>query len=123
SPRLPPLTRITIDAPKIVSTAVESDSGQIVIDITVPKSSRRMNTRPNGRLNAIIVVYPGHGGALTGAAATSRGERIYEKDITLGIAYKLRTALEATGSRVVMTRKSDVNVPLEERPQIANEIG
>jgi N-acetylmuramoyl-L-alanine amidase len=123
SPRLPPLTRITIDAPKIVSTAVESDNNQIVIDITVPKSSRRSNSTPSSKLNAIIVVDPGHGGALTGAAAGVRGLRVYEKNITLGIASKLRTALEARGTRVIMTRESDVNVPLEERPQIANEIG
>jgi len=123
STRLPPLTRITIDAPRIVATAVESDSNQIVIDITLPKTGRSSAPRSKGNLNAIIVVDPGHGGALTGATARVRDDEIYEKDITLGIASKLRTALEARGTRVIMTRESDVNVPLETRPQIANEVG
>ncbi len=123
SPRLPPLTRITIDAPRIVSTSIETDVHQIVLDITVPRSSRNTTIRPGRAGRALVVVDAGHGGALTGAKAHVRKRPVYEKDITLAIATKLRSALVARGARVVMTRVGDVNVPLADRPRLANEVG
>ncbi len=123
SPRLPPLTRITIDAPRIVSTSVESSNDQIVLEITIPRSSRNNTAKPGIAGHALVVVDAGHGGALTGAKAHVRNRTVYEKDITLAFATRLRTALIARGARVVMTRVSDVNVPLKDRPRLANEIG
>ena len=123
SPRVPPLTRITIDAPRMVATSVESDNNQIVLEITIPKSSRNNRVRPTGGGHGLVVVDAGHGGALTGAKARYRGRTVYEKNITLAIASRIRAALEARGTRVVMTRNRDVNVPLEDRPRLANELG
>ena len=67
-------------------------------------------------LRKIIVIDPGHGGHDPGATgATSR-----EKDINLAAARALKTTLERSGRyKVVMTRESDVYVPLETRVQIA----
>jgi len=67
-------------------------------------------------LKKIVVIDAGHGGHDPGAAgATSQ-----EKDINLAAARALRTALERSGRyKVVMTRDSDVYVPLETRVQIA----
>jgi len=48
------------------------------------------------------------------------GQRIAEKDMNLDVAQRLRNVLAANGYRVVMTRDSDVFVPLPTRVAIAN---
>jgi N-acetylmuramoyl-L-alanine amidase len=65
-----------------------------------------------------IVIDAGHGGDDTGA----RGEKgTLEKDVTLGIARRLRSALEARiGARVLLTRDDDRAVGLDERAALAN---
>lgn len=65
----------------------------------------------------VVVIDPGHGGEDTGAVAASGEE---EKDIALSVALKLRDALEKAGRyKVVMTRSSDVFIPLNERVNTA----
>lgn len=64
----------------------------------------------------IIVVDAGHGGHDTGA----RMNGVYEKNLTLAIARKTAEALSAQGATVIMTRKTDVFIPLLERSNIAN---
>ena len=64
----------------------------------------------------IIVIDAGHGGKDPGA----HGVEAREKDITLAAARALRDSLDRTGRyKVVMTRDTDVFVPLEERVRIA----
>jgi N-acetylmuramoyl-L-alanine amidase len=64
-----------------------------------------------------IVVDPGHGGHDPGAQA--RG--VNEADVTLDIALRLEELLaKEAGLEVVLTRRTDVYVPLEERTAIAN---
>ncbi len=63
-----------------------------------------------------IVLDPGHGGFDKGAIS-SYG---YEKDYALDVARQLRPLLQGKGFRVIMTRESDVFVPLELRAHIAN---
>ena len=64
-----------------------------------------------------IVIDPGHGGKDSGAVCCG----IKEKNITLGIALKLAEILRhRLGARVVLTRDSDVFIPLEERTALAN---
>jgi len=65
-----------------------------------------------------VVVDAGHGGRDTGAIG-ARGVR--EKDVALAIAKQVAARLQALGFQVVMTRKSDVFVSLDERTRIANE--
>jgi N-acetylmuramoyl-L-alanine amidase len=64
----------------------------------------------------IVVVDPGHGGTDNGA----HSDGIFEKDLTLGIAKLLSAQLGAQGATVMMTRKTDVFIPLPERVAIAN---
>jgi N-acetylmuramoyl-L-alanine amidase len=65
-----------------------------------------------------VVVDPGHGGRDTGAIGP-HGAR--EKDVALAIAKKLAARLRKLGLSVVLTRKDDTYVSLDERTRIANE--
>jgi N-acetylmuramoyl-L-alanine amidase len=67
-----------------------------------------------------IVIDPGHGGHDPGAQ--SKG--LSEAEVTLDIALRLESLLaKETGLEVVLTRRTDVYVPLEERTTIANREG
>jgi N-acetylmuramoyl-L-alanine amidase len=66
---------------------------------------------------ARIVIDPGHGGHDPGA----QGKGISEADLVLDIALRLEKRLLAQpGVEVVLTRRTDVYIPLEERTAIAN---
>ena len=65
-----------------------------------------------------IVVDAGHGGTDEGARGP---EGTLEKNVTLGVARRLRTAIEARlGARVILTRTGDTVVPIDERAAVAN---
>jgi N-acetylmuramoyl-L-alanine amidase len=64
-----------------------------------------------------VVIDAGHGGYDRGGIP---GQRVSEKDMTLDVARRLKSVLAASGYRVVMTRDSDVFVPLGTRTAIAN---
>jgi N-acetylmuramoyl-L-alanine amidase len=68
------------------------------------------------RYKKVVVVDAGHGGKDPGALGASA----QEKAVTLAAAKALKTRLEKTGRfEVVLTRTSDLFVPLEQRVQIA----
>src|SRR5947199_2919664 len=67
-----------------------------------------------------VVIDAGHGGFDRGGIP---GQRIPEKEMTLDVAQRLKTLLAASGYRVIMTRDSDVFVPLPTRVAIANSYG
>ena len=63
-----------------------------------------------------VVIDAGHGGHDPGAL----GGKSHEKDVTLAAAKVLKTRLERTGRfKVILTRDSDVYIPLEQRVKIA----
>ena len=64
-----------------------------------------------------VVIDAGHGGHDRGGIP---GQRVSEKEMTLDVARRLKSVLAASGYRVVMTRDSDVFVPLGTRCSIAN---
>jgi N-acetylmuramoyl-L-alanine amidase len=64
-----------------------------------------------------VVIDAGHGGYDRGGIP---GQRVAEKEMTLDVAQRLKKTLAASGYRVVMTRDSDVFVPLGTRVAIAN---
>jgi N-acetylmuramoyl-L-alanine amidase len=67
-----------------------------------------------------IVIDPGHGGHDPGA----HGNGIDESDLVLDVALRLQKLLaKQPGVDVVMTRDTDVFIPLEERTAIANREG
>jgi len=67
-----------------------------------------------------IVIDPGHGGTEVGA----KGKFGHvEKDVTLAIALKLKALIEKNLSfGVVLTRDKDVDVPVENRAAVANNV-
>jgi N-acetylmuramoyl-L-alanine amidase len=67
--------------------------------------------------NMTVVIDAGHGGHDRGGIP---GQRVAEKVMTLDVAQRLRNVLQASGYHVVMTRDSDVFVPLGTRVAIAN---
>ena len=65
-----------------------------------------------------IAIDAGHGGDDEGAKGMNG---VKEKDITLAVAHKLKTALEAKlGVRVLLTRDDDRSVTLDDRTAVAN---
>jgi N-acetylmuramoyl-L-alanine amidase len=66
-----------------------------------------------------IVIDPGHGGKDPGCIGR---KGTLEKDIVLDVALKLKALLETkTDLEVVLTRESDIYIPLENRTIIANQ--
>ena len=106
--------RYVIDlAAKAPSTIVKSSSQPPVRLTSAPLTPAK--AKPLS-LKKVIVIDAGHGGKDPGA----RGEHSIEKDLNLAAAKSLKVRLERTGRyKVVMTRDSDVYVPLESRVQIA----
>ena len=101
-----------------------------VIDLTSALGGVRLAQAPLGSVGPrktakpsprkLVVIDAGHGGHDPGAQS---GE-VDEKDITLAAALHLRHRLERSGRyRVVMTRATDVFVPLEQRVRIARRSG
>src|SRR5437588_1014452 len=71
----------------------------------------------SSRPSTVVVIDAGHGGFDRGGIP---GQRVPEKTMTLDVAQRLKAVLTAYGYRVVMTRDSDVFVPLGTRVAIAN---
>lgn len=65
-----------------------------------------------------VVLDPGHGGHDRGAISKFG----FEKDFALDVSLRARKLLERQGYKVVMTRSTDVFIPLERRPAVANNI-
>ncbi len=82
-----------------------------------PKSPPPSVSAPSQGIKT-IVIDPGHGGLEAGATGKSG---TLEKDLTLPISKKLKTIIERNMAyRVVLTRKNDVDVSLDNRAATAN---
>lgn len=72
---------------------------------------------PGKSAKPVIVIDPGHGGVDTGAVSASRA---VEKHVVFDFARQLAEKLEASGRfQIVLTRRSDVFISLNERVRIA----
>jgi N-acetylmuramoyl-L-alanine amidase len=97
---------------------------RVVIDVYGDRSPQKRD--PNGRLPAAmrrvrtVVVDPGHGGRDPGATGIGG---LHEKNVNLSIAKRLAARLESRGFNVVLTRKDDRTLDLEERTVIAESAG
>ncbi|MBI5248044.1 MAG: N-acetylmuramoyl-L-alanine amidase [Desulfomonile tiedjei] len=79
-------------------------------------------TAKTGVKEFVVVIDPGHGGKDPGAV--SRDGSLKEKDLTLDVAKRLKTALERKNRRlrVTLTRSDDRSLALQERTAIANSL-
>ena len=79
---------------------------RVVVDINkpIPKIAYNFTT---GLQNKVIVIDPGHGGSDPGAIGINK---TMEKTITLAVAQRVQALLEKAGAKVIMTRKTDVDV-------------
>jgi N-acetylmuramoyl-L-alanine amidase len=99
------------DAPVMTKAALRGYVAADAVQVAQP-------VKTHGR--KIIVLDPGHGGKDSGALGSSS----MEKTVTLAEALAVKARLERTGRyQVVMTRESDVFIPLEQRVQIARQAG
>lgn len=119
--------RLALDAPRriVLDFFFESPADIRVLPAPVPEPSpvpppvpeRKVTRAPAGRKGKrLAVLDPGHGGKDPGAVANG----VREKDINLGIGLALEGVLRAKGFEVVMTRRTDVYLKLQERTEIAN---
>jgi N-acetylmuramoyl-L-alanine amidase len=63
-----------------------------------------------------VMIDPGHGGKDSGAARN----HLQEKNLVLDVAQRLKPKLQAKGFNVLMTRDSDVFIPLDTRAAMSN---
>ena len=83
----------------------------------VETTSRGSIDREKKEEKKVIVIDAGHGGKDPGAVFSS----VYEKNLNLDIAKRLRKLLIAKGYEVIMTRTNDTFIELAERAEIANK--
>jgi N-acetylmuramoyl-L-alanine amidase len=114
----PDTVRVVLDLKDMADSDVFllDDPARLVIDVYGKKRTKRPDTQISRRR---IVIDPGHGGHDPGAIGPGG---LYEKDVVLDIALKLRKILSSDPmNEVFLTRETDVFIPLEERTVIANK--
>jgi N-acetylmuramoyl-L-alanine amidase len=98
---------------------------RVVVDVYGPrmKTSRKpTDARPGAPLRGVrkVVIDAGHGGRDPGAIGVGG---VREKDVNLKLAKRLASRLEARGFEVVMTRRDDRFLDLEQRTVLAESAG
>ena len=92
------------------SQMLTSEKPAIAAGTVAPQSNGKGKA---GDRRPLIMLDPGHGGPDTGAVGLNN---ISEKDVVMAFARDLKALLESRGLyRVMMTRETDVFVPLDER--------
>jgi N-acetylmuramoyl-L-alanine amidase len=126
----PPVTERPAPAPevKIIATAASETPAPPIEAETTPPPPLPPATNANGGFSmsrqlglgvARIVIDAGHGGHDPGAKA--RG--LEEADLVLDVALRLEALLKDADVEVIMTRRTDTFIALEERTAIANRAG
>ena len=109
------LSIISVRTKRPVGVELAASANDIVIRMMKPNVG-------NGRLaGKTIVIDAGHGGHDNGAKAPDGS--VFEKNLTLSFAKLVSQKLGEEGATVILTRKTDVFIPLEERSEIANRNG
>ncbi|MBW8712540.1 MAG: N-acetylmuramoyl-L-alanine amidase, partial [Acidobacteria bacterium] len=123
APVVIPAPASTTQSPPLLMAAVDASVGSSSPSSAVPSANmdgKFSLARQLGLGVARIVIDAGHGGHDPGA----QGNGVNESELTLDVAARLTRLLQKQpGVEVVMTRDTDVFVPLEERTAIANREG
>ena len=103
------------------STEQERPARLVLEFQAVPLAARAAQPSPPPAAEAgplIVVIDPGHGGPDNGAVGSGGTT---EKDVTLGVARKLRAIMQnSLGFQVFLTRDRDQELSLDERTAVAN---
>ncbi len=96
---------------------------RLTIDVYTEKNKKNNNQIQRTEENSIkrkIVLDPGHGGHDPGAVGYNG---LYEKDVVLDIAIKVRDIMhkEHPTYEIILTRDTDIFIPLHKRAEIANK--
>lgn len=114
-PTTTPLATSPASAPRIVSPRPEP------VALPVPRPEPSPVLVPPVPAKPLIVLDPGHGGIDPGTIGITG---VHEKEITLRMGRELAQMLRASGRYdVMLTRESDVYIPLRQRIAIAREAG
>ena len=101
--------------------ALVERAARLVVPTQVPTADIAPREPEQAGAKPLVVIDAGHGGVDTGALGAPG---VVEKDITFAFATELKEKLDATGQvRTLLTRPTDVFVPLGERVQIARKAG
>lgn len=102
--------------PSFAFAAFENETAKTA---AVPLPAKARKDRSNYRIKK-VVIDPGHGGHDSGCS----GSHSTEKHIALSVSQKMKAYMEAQHPdiQVVLTRNSDVFVPLHKRAAIANRL-
>lgn len=109
-------TRITAKLSKFVNEenlavtvepAIKSENKSAKVVIDIPKNNLQENFGDVDINDKVVVIDAGHGGSDRGAVGPSG---VTEKSVTLAVALKTEKLLNDSGMKVVMTRKTDVDV-------------
>jgi N-acetylmuramoyl-L-alanine amidase len=120
---------------KVSSPATDTSSARLVVELqpaaeqpsppappvpapTPPPVSKEAPSIAAAQTVRTVVIDPGHGGTDEGAKGAAG---TLEKDLTLSVARKLKSAIEnRLGLRALLTRDADALVTLDERAAFAN---
>jgi len=117
-------TDTTVAPPKPKAVTTPPNKPTLPAPVPAAPAPPAQNFGPLNRTT--IVLDPAHGGVDTGSRLT---DNLAEKDVTLALAFKLRSLLNARGFTVVMVRDSDDAAPanhpdspltLDDRAGLAN---
>ncbi|MBI5178790.1 MAG: N-acetylmuramoyl-L-alanine amidase [Nitrospinae bacterium] len=111
---------VAVSLPSVGAPSAKVDTGESPPDVMDEPGIEQVAYTPPPKLRGIktIVIDPGHGGKDPGAVGKGG---LKEKDVVLDIALRLRRQLrKECDCRILMTRSTDVFIPLEERTAFAN---
>ena len=119
----PPIVAEDKTAPPSTPTPTPESKARAEANLKVPPAPRKDGFSLAQQLGLVarrVVIDPGHGGRDPG---TSSKTGLREKDMVLDISRRVVKLLEKEDFEVLMTRTTDVFIPLEERTAIANSKG
>jgi N-acetylmuramoyl-L-alanine amidase len=100
------------------ATQTGGKSAATAAPTTTKNAANTAPAKAKAKLKPMIVIDAGHGGVDPGAL----GRGVMEKNITLAVAQALKKELLASGRyRVMLTRETDVYIPLRDRFKVARD--
>ncbi len=112
----PQQVQFRIKTKRPVTFELSASGAAIVLRLNQPKNS-------DGKLaGKTIVLDAGHGGPDSGATWPTSGKpSLMEKSLALLMARLVSTELSELGANIIMTRNTDVRIPLKDRSEVAND--